>query len=176
MTKDLKEFKEAQPARSRQRKLDLEEVKRTGKIDDKTRQEWLFNLQYLEETMRQIQEFDMVWKDIAAMVAKVGTDLKKDLALIEAAGSGSDGAKFKANNLLRQQADAIEAVVKRSQLLKSDFNTLYDFIQRDNSISQEDQKIFVDIQGSSTVEIEKTLKLLEGTLKVIAEGLRKGLE
>lgn len=176
LTKDLKAFKEEQPALARKRKEDLEEVKRTGKIDSSARQDWVFTLRALEDFMRKLQEFDMVWKDTSALVAKIGTDLKKDLALVEAASSGSDGAKFKANNFLRQQADAVEAVMKRSQLLKSDIKPLFELINRDADINPDDRKRMSGVMNSSTGEIEKTLTTLEGNLQGMANSLRNGLE
>ena len=99
VTKDLKKFKEDQPALARKRKQEVEEVKRTGTIDRETRSSWMFAFERLEGLMRQLQEFEMVWKDTSALVAKLGTDLKKDMALVEAVTAGSDGAVLKAQNL-----------------------------------------------------------------------------
>lgn len=174
--KDLKKFKEEQPERARKRKQDLENVKRTGTIDSQTRQGWMFSVQRLEQLMRQVQEFDMVWKDTGAMIAKIGADLKKDLALVEAASSGSDGALFKAKNLLRQQADALEAVVKRSQLLKSDLKPLWELVDRDGNVPSDDRKKINNVLQRSTDEIQKTLSVFESNLNGIAGELRSGPE
>lgn len=176
VTKDLKKFKEDQPALARKRKQEVEEVKRTGTIDSETRRSWLFAFERLEGLMRQLQEFDMVWKDTSALVAKLGTDLKKDVALVEAVTAGSDGAVLKAQNLLRQQADLLEAVVKRSQLLKSDLKPLFEQANRDGDLSPEDRKRIPDILQRSTKQIEETLQTFENNLKGRADTLRYGLE